>query len=193
VLFPTPLPRYMLPSLPLLCALAALGVRELDSPARQAVAACATIGLLLFGMQGAWFMRDVPHMEVSMAYRRMLAWQKQAAELVAGLAPRGVVTTFPMAIVLTAPPEDGFLSAPVPVLVANRPLSLAELCKNDLLVEAQDDAVAPAIAELRKKGALSFLLQVGPQTPRGDVDPPEPLHPAYDAAIRIYRIHCDGQ
>lgn len=154
VCFPAPLPRYMLPTLPLLCALAALGLGGLGrwrGPATLALGA-----VLLASMNAAgWDSQGGHHLDQSLAYRTVLSAERAAAEALAEARPRRVLATFPMYTVLTAPPEDGYLAAP---LVATVPLGgepLAVLCDHDYVVEAaQGNELDQALRTLREAGAL---------------------------------------
>lgn len=186
-LFPTPLPRYQLPSLPLLCALAALGLFQVPRLFRVPATA-AVLALLVAGMNGLWFRQDNAHQEVSMAYRGQLRVYRQATQWLAAAHPRGVIAGFPMTSMLTAPPEDGFLTQPVPLVAVSA--DLATLCRADFVVEAQDDTVGPVITRLGRCGALQLAVQLGPQTPVRVPGSWQLLDPEWDRAIRIYRVSC---
>lgn len=187
LLFPTPLPRYQLPSLPLLCALSALGLSRLPGLWRLPAVA-AVLALLVAGMHGLWFRRDNAHQEVSLAYREQLRSYQEATQWLAAAQPRGVIAGFPMTSMLTAPPEDGFLSRPVPLVAATA--DLATLCRADFLVEAQDDTVAPVIRRLGACGALRLAVQLASPTPVFDPTRWQPLDAERDRAIRIYHVAC---
>ncbi len=186
-LFPTPLPRYQLPSLPLLCALSALGLFQL-SRLWRVPAMAVVLALLVLGLNGLWFRRDNAHQEVSMAYREQLRLYKQATAWLAAASPRGVIAGFPMTSMLTAPPEDGFLERRVPIVAATA--DPTTLCRADFLVEAQDDTVGPVIQKLGHCGALQLAVQLGPSTPVFVPGTWALLDPERDAAIRIYRVSC---
>lgn len=188
--FPGPLPRYMLPTLPLLCALAAAGLARLRIPLRPAAAAGALL-LLIAGWQGRWNRWDIAHLEVSLAYRDLLALHQQAARELAAAHPKAILADFPFITAATAPPADGYLPAPLPAQVP-RDDSLAALCQYDFLVEAQSSQVVTALRVLQRHNAVTLWRELGPppraaaSTPAG----PAPLDPERDLTVRLYRVHC---
>ena len=185
VYLPTTLPRYMMPTLPLLCALAALALEGMTQRWRAAGAALI-FTVLVLGWGGALTVPDNPHREGNTTYRTLLAVHQQLALEVAALKPKLVFGGFPTFYLLTAPPEDGYLDAPLNVHVPTGSESIDALCACDLLVQAQDPSVEPAIEQLKKRGALTLISQFGSNKP-----PPEkPLDPIWDLAVRIYRIDC---
>jgi 4-amino-4-deoxy-L-arabinose transferase-like glycosyltransferase len=189
-LFPTPLPRYQLPSLPLLCALSALGLFRL--PAQWRLPATAVVlALLIAGLNGLWFRRDNAHQEVSLAYRAQLRSYQDATRFLAAARPRAVIAGFPMSSMLTAPPADGFLAQPVPVIYPSA--DLTTLCRADYLVEAQDDTVGPVIQRLGRCGALALAVQLASSTPVFVPGQFQPLDAERDRAIRIYRVSCPAR
>lgn len=188
--FPGPLPRYMLPALPLLCALAAAGLARLRIPLRPAAAASALL-LLIAGWHGRWNRWDIAHLEVSLAYRDLLALHQQAARELAAEHPRAVLADFPFITAATAPPADGYLPAPLPARMA-RDESMAALCQYDFLVEAQSSQVVTALRELQRHNAVTLWRELGPPPRAAAAAPPglAPLDPERDLTVRLYRVHC---
>lgn len=188
--FPAWLPRYMLSSLPMLAALAALGAASL--PRNSAVGAAAlSLMLLVFGWRGALTKADNAHLEVSTRYRELLLVHKQTAEQVAALTKKRVLGGFPTFFLLTAPAEDGYLMRPAPIWVPSKGMTLAQLCENDYLVEAQDPSVREAITTLAQAGALELVKErLPPGSPRPTRAPGAPLNHEVDRAVRIYRLRC---
>jgi hypothetical protein len=184
--FPADMPRYMLLSLPMLCALAALGISMM--PRVYAVGtAVLVLGLLGLGWRGlSWHMNGGYHLESNLTYRELLGNQRKAAEFIAGLHPRGVLAAFPMGDILNAPPDDGYLKEPLP----SRPLrgneTLSELCQSELLVDANGVSMEPALRTLREHSALTLIKQF-PTIKSAIWIPP---WARTDLAIRIYRIAC---
>jgi dolichyl-phosphate-mannose-protein mannosyltransferase len=174
ILFMGPLPRYALPTLPFLAALAAMALDR----ARLRLAAPALAGLAALY---AWNLsRDSAHtagghhMDANLGYRELLLVEKRAAQAVAAEHPGKVLAAFPMYSALTLGPEDHFLPAPVPTAVADGQ-PLATLCDYDLLVEsAQGEPAEPAASRLRAAHALQPLAEIGPP----------------DKWVRISRIAC---
>lgn len=199
--FPAPLPRYMVLSLPLFAALSALGLERLPVSGWRPLAATLLIGFLGLGAGGRWGKRDIAHLEASLAYRTLIGLHQQAARELAAAAPHSVISAFPLFPVLSAPPEDGYLPAPLPVKTPEQAAGLKALCESDFIVEAQDSSVQPALAELRRVGALTLWRQLGPPPMRdfgkssADSDlsgqaAQLPLDAERDLTVRIYRISC---
>jgi hypothetical protein len=192
IFFPAALPRYMLPTLPPLAALAGLGLFRLHAhrPALPALALPAVLGLLCLGHRGLYSLRDVAHLEMSMAYRDMLRQHLRAARDLATLRPRLVLADFPMNAVLSAPPADGILPAPLPVRSLRGDEPLEELCQADVLTHAQNDLADRARQALARAGALQPLsVYDGPlRTARTDA----PLRGEHDSTVRTYLVRCRG-
>lgn len=189
--FPGPLPRYMLPTLPLLCALAASGLDRLRVPLRPAAAGSALL-LLIAGWHGRWSRRDIAHLEVSLAYRDLLALHQQAARALAAEHPRAIIADFPFITVATAPPWDGYLAKALPARLPSDQ-SLEALCQYDFLVEAQSSQVAAPLHALKRIHAVSLWRELGPppRSATASAGPGlPPLDDERDLTIRLYRIHC---
>lgn len=171
--FPAALTRYMMPALPLLCALAALAVARAARPLLlTAVLGAASLALAWLG---SWHDASGNHIDCDPTYRKELFAQQQAAHALAAAAPRRVLSTFPMYTVLTAPPEDGFLRAPLPAVVVFGPEPLAELCRGDYLVWTNlGEPADAAVATLEAAHALTLWREIR----RGK------------SHIRIYQIRC---
>jgi 4-amino-4-deoxy-L-arabinose transferase-like glycosyltransferase len=173
LLLPAPLPRYMLPSLPLLCALAALALDRL----RLALPAA---GLLAIAQVAAWWCptsyhsNGGHHRDANLLYRRVLAAEIDAARALADAHATRVLAPFPTWAVLAGDRADGW---PTPLVTASAPTGnepRAELCQHDFLVDAeQSNSVAPAMAALGK--SISLWGRFG----------------ASDVEVRVYKISCD--
>jgi hypothetical protein len=160
--FPAPLPRYMMPTLPLLCALAALGLMHLER-ARLRVGVAVFAVLLLSMRADGWDSTGGHHLDQSLAYRRLLTTERSAVTALAAAHPRDVLAVFPIFTALRAPSDDGWLPAPVPTSFATPELPLAELCRHDFIVEAaQGNDVSAELARLREAGALREWRRFGP-------------------------------
>lgn len=181
-------PRYVLPSLPPLAALAALGLWRLPAP-RRLGASALSLAALASGWQGdSWHTNSGDHLEANLAYRALLATQREAVAAILAERPRAVVAAFPISSALTMPAGVGWAPAPLPA-DPGATADLAELCRRDLLVEAQGDSVAVARARLEAAGALTLLRAIAPQSDVGS----RALTPPWarvDQHIRIYRIRC---
>ena len=125
LLFPTPLPRYMLPTLPLLCALAAVG---LDTQ-RTLRAGLYVVVALAFGAATlrtpSWHTNGGHHLDCNLRYRRLLALLVEAARRLATQGPHAVLATFPIIDLISAPPPDGALVTPLAVVDAEGPTPCA--------------------------------------------------------------------
>jgi hypothetical protein len=190
ILFGAGQPRYMLPSLPMMCVLAALGVARLGPKARLA-AVIALPALSVLGWFGeSWHTNHGCHLESNLAYRKLLWHQVEAARALAAEKPRRVFSDFPMISLLRAPPGDGHL----PEIIANQPPrgdeELPELCTFDYIIEADGGSVDKALAKLRAANAVTLWRQFGE---RGKVIGSRPGTPSWavtDHTIRVYRVAC---
>lgn len=185
-LFPSYLPRYMLPSLLFAIPLAALGLGFIPSRWRMQVFG-ALVAIQTLAMTGRLTIKDIAHLESSPAYRRLLGLHVQAAARLAAEHPRQVLAGFPASFFLTAGPEMGYLPRPLRVLVAGPKGTLASWCQADFLIEAQDDSVRPAMQALSARGALTLFDELGPPPRRPDA---AFLDKERDETIRLYRIDC---
>ena len=156
LLFPAPLPRYMLPSLPPLCALAALGLWQFAPRRRVMWATAITAALIVSWSAEPWHSEGGHHLDSDLIYRRLLKVQKDAAEALYAERPRLVLAGYPMVNALRNPPADHWLPAPVPHEVASGNETLAELCKFDFIVEASQSA--PLTADFDRLRAAHALV-----------------------------------
>lgn len=194
--FPATLPRYMLPSLPFLCALAGAGLELLPGLGRLATS--LSLGLLLLaGLRGdSWHTNGGHHLEQNLAYREALGLQRRAARALADARPHAVLATFPMLDALRAPPEDGYLPAPQPARAPDAGEPLVRLCQHDYLVtgEERDDAATQALRsalqQLRNRDAVTLWRQFGDEHGVGS-RPGTPSWARTGQTIRIYRVRCE--
>ena len=188
-LFPSYLPRYMLPSLVFSVPLAAIGLGCIPAIWQKRIFVLVS-AIHLFAQTGRLTMKDIAHLESSLAYRRLLHLHQQAATALAAERPRQVLAGFPAGFFLTAAPMMGYLPQTLPVRGVSPTDRLADWCQADWLIEAQDDTVQPAVRGLKAHGALTLVQQLGPPPRR----PGEPvLDKERDETVRLYRIHCPPQ
>ncbi len=146
LLFFAPLPRYMMPGLPLVAALAALGVTHaLAWPAaRRALLAGAVVAAQVAGWFGpSWHVGSSlggHHLDCNLRYRRLLATQRQVVHAVAALRPRAVAAAFPFYFAFSDPPGEGWLPAPLPTVLADAGTPTDALCRADVFVDADQSA-----------------------------------------------------
>lgn len=185
-LFPSYLPRYMLPSLVFAIPLSAIGFGYIATRQRGRVfVLLASIQALALSGRLTW--QDIAHLESSLAYRGLLRLHRDAATRLSAEHPRQVLAGFPASFFLTAAPAMGYLPQPLSVQPATPNDTPEAWCQADWLIEAQDDSVRPAMRALRARGALSLAAQLGPP-PR---QPGAPfLDKERDQTIRLYRIDC---
>ena len=184
--FPASVVRYMLPSLPPLCALAALGLAALSSRRRMAAAALISGASLLLFFGESWHVNYGHHLEGNLAYRDLLKDHVAAARILAAQRPRSVIAGFPMWNALTAPPEDGVLPTPI---AAHRPRgdeSAEELCRSDYLVSTEGSDLSATKAALDLLGARRLFWQSS-DPGAGALTPP---WARVDRTVRIDRIDC---
>jgi hypothetical protein len=178
VVFPFGLPRYMMPAIPLLCALAAVGMQQLPRPRETALV--VAVGVLAF-LVWSWNVELTDstggyHRDANMRYRELLSVEAEAARGISALdpPPRHVSAAFPMDVILGASPDDGYLPHRVPAEYAPPDTPLAKLCTYDLLVRDAQGEPNPAFEPLAAAHALAPLMAFG-------TGPDE---------IKIYRVTC---
>jgi hypothetical protein len=175
LMFPGPLPRYMLPSLAASCALAALALDEV--PARLRFTAPGLIAIILLaGWFGrSWHTDNGSHMDYNLSYRSLLLAQREAARTVAAAHPKKVLAVFPMYFALALGPDDHYLPSPIPTDVPRDDQPLSELCQYDFIVDAdQGNPLSAPLKTLRDAGALTRHAAFG--------------IPGYE--VRILKIAC---
>jgi hypothetical protein len=190
LVFSAGLPRYMLLSLPLLCALGGLGLQRLTR--EQRLGATVLLGAaLLLGWHGDSFHDNSGyHLERNLEYKALLRLHQQLARELATQRPSMVLAAFPATAILTAPPTDGYLQAPIPARFPLPGETLATLCQSDFLVEADGGSVETAKAQLAAVGALT------PWKVLGESDEPvgsrrfTPRWARVDHRLRIYKVAC---
>lgn len=169
LLFFAPLPRYMLPGLPALCALAALALDAWPRRGRAAAVAAALVVTQVLGWFGpSWHSDGGHHLDCNLRFRRLLAAQREAVRAVAAAHPRRVVAAFPLFFAFTDPPFEGWLPAPIPALVPDPATPTAALCGADFFVDADQSApagetrarLAGALVPWRRFGAPGLSVRV---------------------------------
>ena len=190
LVFSAGLPRYMLLSLPLLCALAGLGLSRLTR--EQRLGATVLLGAaLLLGWHGDSIHENPGyHLERNLDYQPLLRLHQQLARELASQKPRTVLCAFPVTSILTAPPDDGYLQAPLPARYALPEEPLTTLCQADFLVEADGGSLEAVKARLAAVGALTLWKTLG--EPEGEVGARRftPRWARIDHRIRIYKVAC---
>ena len=158
LMFPAPLPRYMLPGLPLLCALAALGVTRLLPRTRALVVGAVVVAQVAGWFGPSWHANGGHHLDCNLRYRRLLATQQAAVRAIVAARPRAVVAAFPMWFALR---DAGVATVPA---AASTPTDA--LCAADAFVESDqsaptDDAAARVpLVPWRRFGAPGLSVTV---------------------------------
>jgi hypothetical protein len=132
LMFPAPLPRYMMAGLPLLCALAALGLERLVPRTRVLVGAAVAVAEVAGWFGPSWHANGGHHLDCNLRYRTLLHTQQGAVRAVAAERPRAVAAAFPLYF--------AFADAGVPVVLAGAATPTAALCAADLFVDADQSA-----------------------------------------------------
>ncbi|HEY2745250.1 MAG TPA: hypothetical protein VGL86_11525 [Polyangia bacterium] len=132
LMFPAPLPRYMMAGLPLLCALAALGLWQLAPRTRAIVATAVAVAEVAGWFGASWHANGGHHLDSNLRYRTLLHTQQGAVRAVAAERPRAVVAAFPLYF--------AFEDAGVPVVLAGAVTPTAALCAADFFVDADQSA-----------------------------------------------------
>ncbi|MCA1663423.1 MAG: hypothetical protein LC659_03995 [Myxococcales bacterium] len=158
LLFPAPLPRYMMAGLPLLCALAALGAARLPSRPRALVVAAVLVADVAGWFGASWHANGGHHLDSNLRYRTLLATQQEAVRALAAEHPRAVAAAFPLWFSLR--------DAGVATVLAGGVTPTAALCGADFFVDAEqsapvDDAAARVqLVPWRSFGAPGLSVRV---------------------------------
>lgn len=193
IIFSAGLPRYMLLSLPLLCALAALGLQRLTREQRLGATVLLGAALLLGWHGDSIHENGGHHLERNQDYQTLLRLHVQAAQALQAEHPRAVLCAFPMTSILTSQPSDGYLPAPVPARYVPGEAPLAELCQFDFLVEADGGSVQPSKQRLLDAGALTLWKRIGDGKNLVGARTATPRWARADHQIRIYRVACPAR
>jgi hypothetical protein len=138
--FFAPLPRYMLPGLPWLCALAAFALVRLPTRPRALVVA-ALVATQVIGWFGpSWHANGGHHLDCNLRYRFLLATQRDVVRAIAAERPRAVAAAFPFWFAFSDPPVEGWLAAPLLVVLADSSTPTDALCRADFFVDAEQSA-----------------------------------------------------
>jgi hypothetical protein len=158
LMFPAPLPRYMMPGLPLLCALAALGLGRLQPRPRAFVVAAVVVAQVAGWLGASWHANGGHHLDCNLRYRTLLHTQQEAVRAIVAERPRAVAAAFPLWFMLR--------DAGVPVVLAGGGTPTDALCAADLFVDADqsapvDDAAARVtLVPWRSFGAPGLSVRV---------------------------------
>ena len=96
LMFPAPLPRYMMPGLPLLCALAAFGLWRLAARPRALVGIAVVVAQVAGWFGASWHANGGHHLDCNLRYRTLLRTQEAAVRAIAAERPRAVAAAFPL-------------------------------------------------------------------------------------------------
>lgn len=132
LMFPAPLPRYMMPGLPLLCALAALGVARLPSRPRAFVVAAVLVANVAGWLGASWHANGGHHLDCNLRYRTLLRTQLAAVDAIVAERPRAVAAAFPLWFSLR--------DAGVTPVLAGGATPTEALCAADFFVDADEEA-----------------------------------------------------
>ncbi len=132
LMFPAPLPRYMMAGLPLLCALAALGLWRLVPRTRAIVGVAVAVAEVAGWFGASWHANGGHHLDSNLRYRTLLHTQQGVVRAVAVERPRAVAAAFPLYF--------AFEDAGVPVVLAGAVTPTAALCAADYFVDADQSA-----------------------------------------------------
>ena len=163
LMFPAPLPRYMLAGLPLLCALAALGLWRLQPRARAIVGAAVAVAEVAGWFGASWHANGGHHLDCNLRYRTLLHTQQAVVRAVAAERPRAVAAAFPLYF--------AFADAGVPVVLAGGATPTPALCAADFFVDAEQSA---PVDDARDRVALTPWRTFG----------------APGLSVRVSRIDC---
>ncbi|MGZ3440725.1 MAG: hypothetical protein ACXVDD_14480 [Polyangia bacterium] len=163
LMFPAPLPRYMLPGLPLLCALAVFGLWRIAPRPRAFVVGALCVSQIAGWFGASWHANGGHHLDCNLRYRTLLANQREAVRAIAAAHPRAVAAAFPLWFSLR--------DAGVAVVLAAPSTPTAELCAAELFVDA--DQSAP-VDDARARVTLSPWRSFG----------------APGISVRVSRIDC---
>jgi hypothetical protein len=190
VCFPAGLPRYMASSLPPLCVLAALGLRQRLVRVQTIAAGALVIGALIGMWHGdSWHANFAHHVEANMDYRQLLWAHTETARRIAAQSPRRVLADFPMYHVMGAPPGAGYLPTPLPTQHLPNLRRVEEVCQSDYLVTTYSTDY-PVLQQAYERGYLTLFQTVGEDEITIGKQPLTPPWARRDLSLRIYQIHC---
>ncbi len=189
--FPGQLVRYLLPSLPALCALAALGVSLLPIPQRAGLATLLLMTLAT-GIRGdSYHLNSEIELEGNLSYRLILREQMTVVRRVAESGAQLVIADFPYNNLFPSPREFGYLDQPIPTTVLFRMKEPRDLCVGDVVIMtsvSQDSQ--PLIDRAQAEGILKpWFVAAGDNFPVGK-SLLVPHFARYDLRIRVYRVAC---
>jgi len=189
--FPGQLVRYLLPSVPALCALAALGVGLLPSTRRLGMAALLCL-FLVSGLRSDSFHNNSPfELEGNLSYRRLLQEHVMVAQRIADSGARSAIADFPFSSILGMPPHFGYLDKPLAVTILDRLHEPSELCRAEVVVVTEVSAASfPLIEKAKQLGILRlWFVAAGADFPIGK-GLFTPRWARYDHTISVYRASC---
>lgn len=189
--FPGHLLRYMLPALPALCALAALGVSLLPSTKRLGLAALVCLMLGSGWRSDSWHDNAPSEIEGTLSYRLLLHQQMIVARRIADSGARRAVADFPFENILGAAPIFGYLDAPLAVTRLGKLRDPAELCASEVVVVTQVSVDSfPLIEKAVQMGILKiWFVAASDEFPVGK-SWYVPKSARYDHTISVYRVAC---
>ena len=187
--FPGQLIRYMAPSLPALCVLAALGIAQLP-PVRRTGAGALLLGALIGMWHGdSWHTNFTHHVEGNLDYRQLLAAHVELAVRMAAQHPRRVLTDFPMLHFLSAPPESGYLAEPLNTSDLDTLRVPTDVCASDFVITSDFSKNAVLDAAIARGYVTPWQIVGGAGLTIGK----RPLTPPWarrDLSMHIFRVTC---
>lgn len=189
--FPGQLVRYMMPTLPALCALGALGVSLLPSTMRMGVTALLALGLVSGFRGDSWHANSPSEIEGTLSYRLLLHQQMIVAQRIADAGARRAVADFPFENILGAAPIFGYLDTPLAVTRLGKLRDPAELCASEVVVVTQVSVDSfPLIERAVQMGILKrWFVAASDEFPVGK-SWYVPKSARYDHTISVYRVAC---
>lgn len=185
--FPGSLARYMAPSLPALCALAALGLEQLPRTRQLGAATLLLFALILQWRGDSWHINVPYHLDANLSYREMNEVHKQAAAALQAAGANTVLTEFPFSDILASPPEGGYVTRPMSTTRPSPSTPREVVCANEYFIEI--DLTDPRIVEnVRSHAHLELWRSFSPPgAGRGRLTPPWARRELF---VRVYRIDC---
>lgn len=192
VAFPASLYRYMCHSLPVLAALAALGLcplaTRLSTAGRRWLPAAVVLAVALCGVGPSLHQNSPHHLEGSLAYRDMRDVHVRSVAAAQAQAPVRILSEFPF-IEALADPEAGYVTKPLVATPLHRVQTDAAFCQHDLVIEAGPPTAATQ--DRLGRGLLTLTHTFGQDLPASlSAGAYLPSWARHDNAVRLYRIRC---
>lgn len=192
--FPGHLVRYLFPSLPALCALAALGVSLLPIPQRAGLATLIVMILASGFRSDSIHDNSVIELEGNLSYRLFLQEQMMVVRRVAETGAKLVISDFPYNNLFPSPREFGYIDQPIATTVLFPMKKPEELCVGDVVImSAVSEGMQPLLDQAVAQGVIKpWFTAAGDNFPVGKSFF-VPQSARRDLRVQVYRVTCPSK